>query len=70
MYIFYTLVVIFVASTLIDQVITALNRLADINEININIEIIIFFAKVLITPPQLILNYIVSKYLIERKING
>jgi len=69
-YILYTLLVILSASILIGLVSIELNHLFTDSEFLIDKEIIVFISKIIITPPQLILNFIVSKLIIERKFHA
>ncbi len=67
-YLTYTLIVIFVASMVIGIIVSILRPLAE-NIIDKWMMIVLAgTAKVIVTPPQLILNYYMSRFISERQI--
>jgi putative flippase GtrA len=66
LYFVYTCCVIAIASALIGLVVIALQRLIENLPVSLNSREISFTAKVLITPPQLLANFWMSRCLIQK----
>lgn len=67
LYFVYTCVVIAVASLAIGLVAAMVARLADVFSVSLGTSEIAFLAKVIITPPQLLANFLMSRYLIQQR---
>ena len=63
-YFFYTCCVIILASTIIGPLVVFCKYGADYFRINMGVAELSFLGKVLITPPQLLANFLVARYLI------
>lgn len=66
-YLTYTLIVIVVASTVIDIIVSILRPLAENIIGEWSLIVLAGTAKVIVTPPQLILNYYMSRFISERQ---
>jgi len=69
-YLAYVLVLIGVASLMAQLISTWARELAEAHRIALSATVAAAVAKVLITPPQLVLNFLVSRAMSERKLGG
>ena len=69
-YLVYTLTVILIASACMGAITAWLGGLASAQGVALSATVLAAVAKVLITPPQLVLNFLVSRFLIERDLKG
>ena len=68
MYVWYTLGVIAAASGIIGPIAGGVQRAADHFTLVLTAGHVSFLAKVIVTPPQLLANFFMSRFLAERKI--
>ncbi|WP_043831543.1 GtrA family protein [Muricoccus aerilatus] len=69
-YLVYTLMVILIASAGVGAITAWLGGLARAEGVALSATALAAVAKVLVTPPQLILNFLVSRFIIERDLKG
>ncbi|MDB5379827.1 MAG: hypothetical protein JWR00_4273 [Rubritepida sp.] len=69
-YLAYTLTVILIASAGLSAITAWLGELARAEGVALSATAPAAVAKVLVTPPQLVLNFLVSRFLIERDLKG
>jgi putative flippase GtrA len=67
LYFIYTCAVIFFASIAIKYAAWLVLRIANLFSVSFTVVQLSFFAKVLITPPQLLANFFMSRFLVEHR---